>query len=255
MEYVDGEDLRALLRRQTKLSPMEAVEIMIQICRALDSAHTEGVIHRDLKPQNVMRDPQGRVVVMDFGLARSLESPGMTQTGALVGTLEYMSPEQAMGGRSRPAVRLVRGGIDFLRTTHGQGSLQGRDRHCEPDEEDARARGSDIRHRRNGAAALSAIVSKCLERDPKQRFQSSMDLLRQLEAWQGNPNITPSAMVEAAPPAPRSVQISLTLPGRRSWIWVLAVASVLLIPFLVPQIRQRIFSTASANRGGGTRHS
>src|SRR5437764_11847799 len=60
--------------------------------------------------------------------------------------------------------------------------------------------------------ALSAIVSKCLERDSQERFQSAMDLLRQLEAWQGNPEITPSALVKTAPPAPRSVQISLTLP-------------------------------------------
>src|ERR1700687_3075558 len=97
MEYVEGEDLRAILRRKGKFHSKEAVAVIQQICRALEAAHSEGVIHRDLKPQNVMRDPQGRVVVMDFGLARSLESDGMTQTGALVGTLEYMSPEQALG--------------------------------------------------------------------------------------------------------------------------------------------------------------
>jgi eukaryotic-like serine/threonine-protein kinase len=78
MEYVEGEDLRGALNRDGKLAPREAVEIIQQICRALDAAHVEGVIHRDLKPQNIMRDPQGRVVVMDFGLARSLEAPGMT---------------------------------------------------------------------------------------------------------------------------------------------------------------------------------
>src|SRR5579884_2973663 len=97
MEYVDGEDLRTLLKRHGKFSPKDAVRIVEQVCRALDAAHAEGVIHRDLKPQNVMEDRQGRIVVMDFGLARSLEEPGMTQTGALVGTLEYMSPEQALG--------------------------------------------------------------------------------------------------------------------------------------------------------------
>ena len=64
---------------------------------ALYAAHTVGVIHRDLKPQNIMRDVQGRTVVMDFGLARSVEADGMTNTGALVGTMEYMSPEQALG--------------------------------------------------------------------------------------------------------------------------------------------------------------
>src|ERR1043165_9383635 len=71
---------------------------MRQVCSALEEAHAAGVIHRDLKPQNIMRDQQGRVVVMDFGLARSLESSdGMTQSGAVIGTMEYMSPEQGLG--------------------------------------------------------------------------------------------------------------------------------------------------------------
>jgi eukaryotic-like serine/threonine-protein kinase len=97
MEYVDGEDLRTILRREGKLSSKEAITVVEQVCRALDSAHAEGVIHRDLKPQNIMRDKYGRIVVMDFGLARSLGDSGLTQTGAIVGTLEYMSPEQALG--------------------------------------------------------------------------------------------------------------------------------------------------------------
>src|SRR5260370_40419730 len=97
MEYVDGEDLRTLLRRQGKFPPRAAIGVVEQVCRALASANSEGVIHRDLKPQNIMRDKHGRIVVMDFGLARSLGDSGMTQTGAVVGTLEYMSPQQALG--------------------------------------------------------------------------------------------------------------------------------------------------------------
>ena len=97
MEYIEGEDLRSLLLDNKKFAPAEAVEIMEQVCRALEAAHSVGVIHRDLKPQNIMQDKSGRIVVMDFGLARTLEGDGMTQTGALVGTMEYMSPEQALG--------------------------------------------------------------------------------------------------------------------------------------------------------------
>ena len=96
MEFVEGVDLRALIHEKKKFPPDEAVEITEQICRALEATHTVGVIHRDLKPQNIMRDNSGRILLMDFGLARTVEGDGMTQTGALVGTMEYMSPEQAL---------------------------------------------------------------------------------------------------------------------------------------------------------------
>src|SRR6202040_1250930 len=95
MEYVDGEDLKHILQKAGKLPSSEAISIMQQICRALDACHCEGIIHRDLKPSNVMRDQSGKILVMDFGLAQSAQEGGLTRTGVLMGTLEYMSPEQA----------------------------------------------------------------------------------------------------------------------------------------------------------------
>ena len=188
MEYVEGEDLRGILRRMGKFHSKEAVVIIQQICRALEAAHTEGVIHRDLKPQNVMRDPQGRVVVMDFGLARSLESEGMTQTGALVGTLEYMSPEQALGGSLDQRSDLFAVGLIFYELLTGKApykadtaiaSLMKRthERAIPASEVDASV-----------PVSVSAIVSRCLERDPKERFQSASDLLKELEAWSSDPD-------------------------------------------------------------------
>src|SRR5215469_11981837 len=98
MEFVEGSDLRKVLHDNGKLPPEQAIEIIRQVCLALDAAHSVGIIHRDLKPQNIMQESKtGRILVMDFGLARSIESEGMTQTGALLGTIEYMSPEQSMG--------------------------------------------------------------------------------------------------------------------------------------------------------------
>ena len=96
MEFIEGKDLRALIKERTKFPPAEAVDVIQQVCQALEAAHRVGVIHRDLKPQNIMQDGTGRILVMDFGLARTLEGDGMTQTGAMVGTMEYMSPEQAL---------------------------------------------------------------------------------------------------------------------------------------------------------------
>ena len=88
MEFIEGKDLRALIREKKKFTPEEAVDVVQQMCLALDATHSIGVIHRDLKPQNVMQDASGRILVMDFGLARTLQLGGLTQTGALVGTME-----------------------------------------------------------------------------------------------------------------------------------------------------------------------
>ncbi|MBV9574448.1 MAG: protein kinase, partial [Acidobacteriales bacterium] len=235
MEYVEGEDLRALLRRDGKLPPDTAVDIIQQICRALDAAHAEGVIHRDLKPQNVLRDPNGRVVVMDFGLARSLAAPGMTQTGALVGTLEYMSPEQAMGAELDQRSDVFAVGLIFYELLTGKvpykaetavASLMKRtqERAVPASEIDAAV-----------PKALSAIVSRCLERDPKQRCQSAHELLQQLDLWRGNPNVSSAAISRLSSAAPRSVQISLALPGNRIWMWVAAAVLIGLVS--IPVVR------------------
>ncbi len=245
MEYVEGEDLRGLLGRSGKLAPGEAVEIIVQICRALEAAHVEGVIHRDLKPQNVMRDPQGRVVVMDFGLARSLEAPGMTQTGALVGTLEYMSPEQAMGAELDQRSDLFALGLIFYELLTGKvpykadtaiASLMKRT-------QERAIPAAEI----DGSVpkSLSAIVARCLERDPKDRYPSARELLHQLEAWQGNPSISAVALSRLSSSGPSrgssSVQISLNLPGNKGWVWIAVTGALIAAFFAVPVTRHLIF--------------
>ncbi|HSA96605.1 MAG TPA: serine/threonine-protein kinase, partial [Acidobacteriota bacterium] len=97
MEYVHGEDLKQLIRKVGRLSPGQAVGIARQICDGLEEAHKLGVVHRDLKPQNIMVDADGNVRIMDFGIARSLAAKSTTAPGVLIGTPEYMSPEQVEG--------------------------------------------------------------------------------------------------------------------------------------------------------------
>ena len=92
-----GRDLSAVLKECGKLSPTEAVSYVQQICEGLLIAHKEGVVHRDLKPSNVMIDAHGRAVIMDFGIARAMDTSTLTKTGAIMGTPVYMSPEQAKG--------------------------------------------------------------------------------------------------------------------------------------------------------------
>ena len=183
MEYVEGEDLRALLKKKHKLSPEEAVDIILQVCRALDAAHSLGIIHRDLKPQNIMRDKAGRILVMDFGLARTVEGEGMTQTGALVGTMEYMSPEQALAQHVDQRSDIYSVGLIFYELLTGRVPFAA-----------SSALASLIQRTQQRAApitdksipaSITAVISKCLEKDVALRYQSTKELLAALEAWQG----------------------------------------------------------------------
>lgn len=184
MEYVDGEDLKSALLRSGKLSPAEAVTVMQQVCRALDACHSEGVIHRDLKPSNIMRDKSGKVLVMDFGLAHNAQGVGLTQTGVVLGTLEYMSPEQAQGADLGPASDIYSAGLIFYELLTGKTAYEA---------QSAMASLMKRTHERAVAAstvektvprALSAIVSRCIEPKAGDRYQSVAELLADLEAYQ-----------------------------------------------------------------------
>ncbi|HET7207563.1 MAG TPA: tetratricopeptide repeat protein [Terriglobales bacterium] len=244
MEYVDGEDLRTVLKRDGKFSPKAAVNVIEQVCRALEAAHAEGVIHRDLKPQNIMRDAQGRIVVMDFGLARSLDSSGMTQTGALVGTLEYMSPEQALGADLDQRSDLFTVGLIFYELLSGKTPYKA-DTAIASLMKRTQERAVPLSQIDSSVPkALSDIVAHCLERDPIHRFPSARTILQQLEAWDANPNITPSALARMAPPSSRTVQISLSLPQQRGWLWAAGLALLLLLALMVLPRRVGLFRTA-----------
>jgi len=185
MELVAGRDLRSIIEERGKLPVDEAADILQQICFALQTAHNEGILHRDLKPQNVMREESGRVVVMDFGLARTIEGDGMTQSGALVGTMEYMSPEQALG-----KVLDQRSDI-FALGLIGYEMLTG----TMPFKAES-AIASLLKRTRDKAqplvqvdatipAVLSGIIGKCLEVDVEQRYKNVSEVLHDLEAWRG----------------------------------------------------------------------
>lgn len=242
MEFIAGADLRSLLISEGKFKPEYAVDVIRQVCLALDAAHSVGVIHRDLKPQNIMRDNHGRILVMDFGLARSIESAGMTQTGALVGTMEYMSPEQALGSDLDQRSDLFAVGLIFYELLSGK----------VPYKADT-AVASLLKRTRERAApvsdldpsvpqSLSNIVSKCLERDPKLRYQSAREILDDMESGHSPPR---SRDVQISLP-----QISLTLPARYRW-WSLAAAAMIVIVLgaglLIPQLRNLIFRHGSAS--------
>ena len=222
MEFIEGEDLRTILLRDGKLAPEDAVSIIIQVCAGLQAAHSEAVIHRDLKPSNIMRDAAGRVVIMDFGLARTVQGDGMTRTGMMIGTMEYMSPEQAMGkeldARSDEFAvglilyELLSGFIPFQAESAIASLVKRTQEQATPlSQVDASI-----------PPALSNIVSKCLAREPAERFASVQELIDQLEIWQGKK----SGQTVAAP----SVAVEPARPRQLPWKWLgIAVAAIVLV--------------------------
>ena len=238
MEFVEGVDLRALIHEKKKLPPEEAVEITEQICRALEATHTVGVIHRDLKPQNIMRDNSGRILLMDFGLARTVEGDGMTQTGALVGTMEYMSPEQALAKNLDQRSDLFTLGLILYELLTGKTPYSAES-----------VVASLIKRTQEGAipvsdhdgtipAPLSNIVSKCLERDPNLRYQTAAELLRDLDAYSGKGAAANLRFQPAVEPWGR------TIP----WPLVTGVATVLLLAIVGYEFRGTLFAP-SAKKG------
>ena len=185
MEYLEGENLHQILKRQGKLEVAEAIGIMEQTASGLAAAHREGIIHRDLKPGNIMRDKNGRVVVMDFGLARTISGDGMTRTGAMLGTIEYMSPEQAQGKDVKASSDIFTFGLILYELLAGVTPF-----HAESAIASLLMRSqqravplADVA--KNVPSTLSNIVSKCLETDPAKRYQSAEELDADLRAWQG----------------------------------------------------------------------
>ncbi len=235
MEFVEGVDLRALIQEKKKFPPEEAVEITRQICRALEATHNVGVIHRDLKPQNIMRDGTGRILLMDFGLARTVAGDGMTQTGALVGTMEYMSPEQALAKDLDQRSDLFTLGLILYELLTGKtpytaesvvASLIKRtqERAIPVSDHDGTIPGN-----------LSNIVSKCLERDANLRYQSAADLLRDLDEWQGKGAAATMRFQPAVEPWGR------TIP----WPLVTGIATVLLLAIVGYVFRGTLFSPSA----------
>ncbi len=180
MEYLPGESLKTLVRRGGPVDPATAIDYVIQILRAARFAHQRGVIHRDLKPHNVIVDEEGRVRVTDFGIARAGASD-MTQTGSIMGTAQYLSPEQAQGHAVSAASDIYAIGIVLYELLTGTLPFDGETAVTIALKQVSEAPMPPSAVNPAVPPALDAVVLRALAKDPQQRFASAGEFIAALE--------------------------------------------------------------------------
>src|SRR5262245_12158368 len=181
MEFIEGDSLKALIRRRGKIPPAEAIALSSPVLGALHEAHEAGGVHRDLKPQNIMVDQQGVPHLMDFGIARSVDTEGLTATGAILGTPDYMSPEQVRGEKAGRASDIFSFGVILYEMLTGDIPYR-----AETPISKIMMRLSQkprAPHELTGGIPrfLEAVVLKCMEVDPALRYATAAAILDDLE--------------------------------------------------------------------------
>ncbi len=190
MEYVKGEDLKSFIKRSGKLTEEQTITIAKQVCEGLAEAHELGIIHRDLKPQNIMIDKKSHAKVTDFGIARSVEAPGVTQTGTMIGTPDYISPEQAEGKEVDQRSDIYSMGVVLFEMVTGQLPFVGDTalsvamKHKLDEPSDPRALNDLV------SEDMSRVVLWCLKKDKMSRCQAAGELLSELTKIENKAPIT-----------------------------------------------------------------
>jgi len=231
MAYVEGQDLHGILRDNPKLPLERILKFAAQLAEALAAAHAEGVVHRDLKPQNILVNKDDQIFVSDFGLAKSFEEGaiGMTRTGAFLGTPRYMSPEQVEGKPADQRSDLYAYGLILYEMVTGDVPFTG--------ETTLKVMYQRIQEKPKSPKLVNPslpnwlvrIIMRCLEKDPPARYQSAYEILADLQGSKSSSS------------ASRTVHIEIPEFAQRRWIWIpAAVAAVLALAFAIPPVRHLI---------------
>ncbi len=233
MEFIKGQSLKDMIGMMGQLSPGQALSVVKQVCEGLAAAHKLGVVHRDLKPSNIMIDREGNIRIMDFGIARSLKAKGITRTGTMIGTPEYMSPEQVEGLETDQRSDLYSLGVILYEMVTGRIPFDGETpfsialKHKTEKPQDPRDINPQIPEN------INRMIMRCLEKDREKRYQTAEELLAELsKIEEGIPT------EERVIPRRRttvSKEITVTFNLKKILIPALAVVALVVIAVLIFQ--------------------
>jgi serine/threonine protein kinase len=233
MEYIPGEDLKSMIRMMGQLNVGKALSIVKQVCEGLAEAHRMGIVHRDLKPSNLMIDKSGNAKIMDFGIARTLESKGLTDAGVMIGTPEYMSPEQVERKEADQRSDIYSMGVILYEMVTGRVPFEGetplsvvhKHKYEVPQEpKEVNAQIPDD---------LNRVIMKCLEKDKEKRFLDADEVRAELADIETKLDTTDRIIPKRKPIT--SKEITVTIGLKKSIIPVLVVGSVVIIAAIVWQ--------------------
>ena len=238
MEYVRGEDLKSFIRRAKQLNVGTAIAIARQVAEGLAEAHKLGVIHRDLKPHNIMIDKEGNAKIMDFGIARTLAGAGTTAEGVIIGTPEYMSPEQVEGKAADQRADIYALGVILFEMLTGRVPFDGETalsiamKHKGEIPKNPKQFNPDI------PDDLSGVILKCLEKDKSKRYQSAGEVYAELEKIEKGIPTTERIVPKKKPFTSKEITVKfqlkkLFIPGLV--ITALVITVVIFIWRVVPQ--------------------
>ncbi len=237
MEYIPGEDLKSMIRMMGQLSAGQAIFIAKQVCEGLAEAQRIGVVHRDLKPQNIMIDKEGNARIMDFGIARSLKAKGITAAGVLIGTPEYMSPEQVEGKEVDHRSDIYSLGVILYEMLTGKLPFEGDTpfsiafKHKSEAPPDPKEVNDQI------PEDLSLVILKCMEKNKERRYQTAEKLLSELMKIEKGIPTTERILPKRKPLT--SKEITVTFGLKKLLIPALAILALTIIGVIIWQFIPR----------------